>query len=558
MKEYLKRILKKSKKEIIIEVIVCIILRAILLLNPILYSETVNSISAFAYQKAIIILIIYIVSISIYKLFEYIRQYTFYNVYNKLYKESISIGLQYTNNNSIFSLSRFSAGEYLNIMSTDIDIICSFFTNGIYRSIQLLEFIVIYYYFFNVSIPLFIITIIFSIIVLIFIFIAGNKIQVYNRERKENNDKKTSAINDVFSGIKEIKSFNLSKNVNNKVNNETNKYVQSNKKYTVLYYAINIVSVYVFEILRLAVFIYGVYEIAKGRMELGILLVIYSYYQKIIDNFSLVSTLNLEYKNFKISLLRINKLFEYAKSSSDNDIIIEDSKGKIEFNHVLYGYRHDPVLNDFSIKFEPNTMSAITGKTGSGKTGIFDLLMKMNRQIQGSIMIDGIDISAISDTNYYNLISVARKSPFFFNCSIKDNLLMVGHSEEEIEKVCKEVGIHDAIMNLEKGYDTIITNDTKLLSSSNKRLLAIARVLIKNTKIFLFDEIIETLDKENRTTIMKILKEKKKDHTIIIITRDKKILKLMDNIVLIDNGILKATGTHEELLKTNNLYKEIS
>ena len=467
MKNYIKRILKKSKKEIIIEAFVCIVLRAILLLNPILYSEAVNSISASSYERAINILIIYIISISIYKLFEYLRQYSFYNVYNKIYKESTNIGLQYTNDNSIFSLSRFSAGEYLNIMSSDIDIICSFITNGIYRIIQLLEF-------------------------------------------------------------------------------------------SVIYYAIDIVAVYIFEILRLAVFIYGVYEIAKGRMELGILLVIYSYYQKIIDNFSLVSTLNLEYKNFKISLQRLNKLFEYAKENSENDVTIEEPIGEIEFNHVLYGYRHDPMLSDFSVKVNPKSITAITGKTGSGKTGIFDLLMKMNRQLQGSIMIDGIDISSINDSDYYNLVSIARKSPFFFNCSIKDNLMMVGKSEEEMEEVCKQVGIHDAIMSLEKGYDTVITNDTKLLSSSQKRLLAIARVFLKDTKIFLFDEIIETLDKENRTNIMKILKEKKKNHTIMIISRDKKILKLVDDIVLIDSGILQAIGTHEELSKTNDLYKEIS
>ena len=186
MKNYIKRILKKSKKEIIIEAFVCIVLRAILLLNPILYSEAVNSISASSYERAINILIIYIISISIYKLFEYLRQYSFYNVYNKIYKESTNIGLQYTNDNSIFSLSRFSAGEYLNIMSTDIDIICSFITNGIYRIIQLLEFSVIYYYFFNVNISLFFITVAFSLIVLFFIIMSGNKIQTYNKERKEN------------------------------------------------------------------------------------------------------------------------------------------------------------------------------------------------------------------------------------------------------------------------------------------------------------------------------------------------------------------------------------
>lgn len=558
MKKYVKRILRKSRKEIIIEFFVCIVLRTILLVNPILYSETVNAISGGKYSEAITVLIIYIISISIYKLFEFLRQYSFYNVYNKIYKECTNIGLQNTNDNSIFSLSRFSVGEYSNIMSTDIDIMCSFITNGIYRIIQLLEFSVIYYYFFNVSITLFLITVLFSVAVLIFIIYSSNKIQTYNKERKGNLDKKSSAVSEVFSGIKEIKGFNLGKNITNKVNSETNKYVQSNKKYTVIYYAINIIAVYVFEILRLSIFIYGVYEISLGKMELGIVLVIYSYYQKIIDNFSLVSTLNLEYKNFKISVQRMNKLFEYAKENKENEVIIENPKGEIEFNHVLYGYRHDPMLNDFTLKVKPNSITAITGKTGSGKTGIFDLLMKMNRQIQGSIMIDGIDIASINDSNYYNLVSIARKSPFFFNCSIKDNLTMLGKKEAEIESVCKMVGIHDTIMSLEKGYDTIITNDTKLLSSSQKRLLAIARVLLKDTKIFLFDEIIETLDKENRTNIMKILKEKKKNHTIMIITRDKKILKSVDNVVLIDSGILIDTGSHEELNKTNDLYKEIS
>lgn len=557
MRDFIKKIIRKSKKEIFFELIVCIVLRAILLINPILYSETVNYISDSKYGEAINILIIYIISMSIYKLFEYIRQRTFYSVYSKLYKESTSIGMQYTNNNSIFSLSRFTPGEYLNIMGTDIDIVCSFITNGIYRIVQLLEFLVIYYYFFNINITLFFITISFSIIVLTLIIIFGNKIQVFNKERKDNYDKKTSAINDFFNGIKEIKGFNLGKSINNRASNETNKYLQSFKKYSICYYAINIITVYIFEILRLFVFIYGVIEISKGNMELGVLLVIYSYYQKIIDNFSLVSTMNLEYKNVKMSLSRINKLFEYAKSDNENKVEITEPKGKIDFSHVLYGYRHDPVLNDFTIEVKPNTITAITGKTGSGKTGVFDLLMKMNRQIQGSIMIDDLDISIINDTSYYNVVSIARKNPFFFNSSIKDNLTIIGKETSEIEKICKSLGIHETIMSLEKGYDTVISNSTKLLSSSDKKLLAIARVLIKDTKIFLFDEIIEALDKENRDIVMKILKEKKKDHTIMIISRDKNILKQMDNIVLIDAGKVEGIGNHEELSKESSLYKEI-
>ena len=557
MKEYIKKIIKKSKKEIIFELIVCIVLRTILLINPILYSETINYVSDSNYSEALNILILYVISMSIYKLFEYIRQRTYYSVYGKLYKESTMIGMGYTYNNSIFSLSRFTPGEYLNLMGTDIDIVCSFITNGIYRFVQLLEFIFIYYYFFNTNKAIFIITLIVSAIVLISIILFGNKIQTINIERKNNYDKKTSALNDFFSGIKEIKGFNLGKSINNRVTNETNKYLQSYKKYSICYYAINIITVYIFELLRLLVFIYGVIEISKGNMELGVLLVIYSYYQKIIDNFSLLSTLNLEYKNVKISLSRINKLLEYANIKNDNNIEITDSKGKVEFSHVLYGYRHDPVLNDFSVVINPNTLIAITGKTGSGKTGIFDLLMKMNRQIQGTIMIDDHDISNIDDSSYYNLVSIARKNPFFFNTTIRDNLTIIGKETNDMEKVCKDLGVHEKIINLEKGYDTIISNDSKLLSSSDKKLLAIARVLIKDTKIFLFDEIIEALDKENRDTVMKILKSKKKDHTIIIISRDKKILKQVDNIILIDSGKLEESGSHEELSKTNALYKEI-
>ena len=557
-KDFIKTILKRSKKEIIIELFVCIILRIILLVIPILYSETVNYISYQMFDKAIYILILYIAIMTVNKTFEYIRQHTFYNVYNKVYKECTSLGVQHTYKNSIFSLSRFSTGEYLNIMSNDIDIISSFFSNGIYRIVQLCEFLVIYYYFFTINILLFWVTLFFSIIVLVLIIIFGNKIQVYNKERKDDYDNKTSAINDVFTGINEIKGFNVGKTINSKVNSETNKYTSSNARYAVLYNSINIAAVYFFEILRLLIFIYGIYLIIDGKMELGVLLIIYSYYQKIIDNFSLVSTLNLEYKNIKMSLSRFNKLFEYSRNENESDIEIKNPIGKIEFNHVLYGYRHDPILNDFTVEIKPNSITAITGKTGSGKTGIFDLLMKMNRQIQGSILLDKIDISSINDVSYYNLVSIARKSPLFFDCSIKENLMLIGKDFDEIEKVCKLVGIHDHIEKLEKGYDTIISNEKNVLSSSDKRLLSIARVLLKNTKIFLFDEIIETLDKEHRTNIMKILNEKKEEHTIIIISRDKKILKCTDEIILMNGGVLAGVGTHKELNNKNELYKEIT
>jgi ABC-type bacteriocin/lantibiotic exporter with double-glycine peptidase domain len=552
------KLLNNSKKEVLIEFFVCIILRAILLVIPILYSQTINSVSSSLYENAVKILIIYIILISLYKLFEYIRQYTFYKVYNKLYKDFTTLGMQYTYKNSIFSLSRFTNGSYLNIMNSDIDTICSFFTNAIYRVAQMMEFVFIFYYFFTINSALFIITLSASLIVLMFIVLSSDRIQKYNKYRKDTFDKKTSTISDIFSGIKEIKGFNIGKHINNKAISDTNRYTSANAKYSTKYNIVNIISVYAFELLRLLLLIYGVYQVSIGNMEIGILVIIYSYYQKIIDNSSLLTTLNLEYKNLKMSLSRYNKLFEFVGENSNNKMDVLDIKGDIEFNHVLYGYRNDPTLSDFTLKVKSNSISAITGKTGSGKTGVVDLLTKMNRQLQGMISLDGIDISAISDESYYNLVSVARKEPFFFNTSIKDNLMILGKTEEEIQEVCKKLGVHEKILELEKGYDTIMNNDDSVLSSSVKRLLAIARVLLKDTRIYLFDEIIETLDKSNRDIIMKILKEKKKNHTILIISRDSRILKQVDNVILMNNGVLIDTGTHEELLQNNRLYSEIN
>lgn len=557
VKDLIIKLLNNSKKEVLIEFFVCLILRAILLVIPILYSQTINNVSSSLYENAVKILIIYVILISIYKLTEYIRQYTFYKVYNKLYRDFTTLGMQYTYKNSIFSLSRFTNGSYLNIMNSDIDIICSFFTNGIYRVVQLLEFMFIFYYFFKISTSLFIVTICSCIIILMFIMIFSERVQKYNKDRKDTFDKKTSTISDIFMGIKEIKGFNIGKSINTKAINDTNKYTNANSKYSTKYNLVNIISVYVFELLRLILLIYGVHQVSSGNMEIGILVIIYSYYQKIIDNSSLVTTLNLEYKNLKMSFSRFYKLFEYAKDNDKDLIDVIDAKGKIEFNHVLYGYRNDPVLNDFTLIINENSMSAITGKTGSGKTGVVDLLTRMNRQLQGVITIDGIDISTIKDESYYNLVSIARKNPFFFNTSIKDNLMILGKTIEEIESVCKSLGLHEKIMGLDKGYDTVISNETKDLSSSDKRLLAIARVLLKDTRIYLFDEIIETLDKTNREIVMRILKEKKKNHTILIISRDTKILKQMDNIILMDSGILIDSGTHNELLERNKLYSEI-
>lgn len=558
-KKLTKTILKNCKKEITLEFLVCIVLRGILLIIPILYSSAINFASITLYEKAIHMIIIYVVVITIYKVTEYLRQRTFYNLYNKMYKEYTVKAVENTCANSIFSLSRFTTGEYMNILNSDIDIICSFFCNAVYRSVQILEFIFIYYYFYTISLELFIVSVISSIIVLLGILLFGRRLEKLNKKRKDSLDIKTGIVNDIFVGIKEIKGFNILNFVSKKVEIGADEYVSANAKYNREYNLSNIIAIYIFEIIRLIMLIYGIYMIKDGYMEIGILMIIYSYFQKIIDNFTLISTVNVEYRSLNVSLKRYNKIVEYARKSIEDGKFIDnnDTNGKIEFKNILYGYKNDPVLKDFNLKIREHSIYSITGVSDSGKMGIFELLLKLNRQHEGNILVDNNEISEINDEAYYKLISYARSNPIFFDCSIRDNLMLVEPDFSKIEKVCKMVKVHDDILKLKDGYDTIIGTDCTVLSSTTKKLLSIARVILKDSRILLFDEIIDSLDKTNKKNIIKVLQKLSEEHTILIITRDKGILKLSDEIILLDQGKVEAIGRHNELMETSDIYKQL-
>jgi len=554
-----KRILKNNYKKISYEFLVCIALRGILLVIPIIYSQSINELSKKDYNKASTLIIISLIIITVYKLFEYLRQVTFYRLYNKLYVDFTNESIKNACANSLFSLSRFSIGQFNNIVNNDVDVIASYYTNSIYRIVQILEFGFIYYYFYRVNIVLFWLTIGFSLLAMGYLQYKGKYLQKLNIERKEKLDDKLGIINDVFMGIKEIKAFNIINKMNEKVSHKVKRFIQSNSKFNITNAIYNIISLYFFEIIRLLIMLYGIKLIANHQLEIGVLMIIYSYYQKIIDNFSLISTINVETRGMIVSLNRFNKLSEYAHEENTDllPININELKGNIEFNNILYGYQHDPILNNISLQLKANTINVITGSASSGKSGICDLLLKLNRQHEGVVTIDHFEISKISNQQYFDLVSYARKEPYFFDISIRDNLLLVEEDFEKIVDLCKKLDVHEAIMKLPNGYDTIINLDATKFSPTDLSLLALVRVILKNTKIIIFDEIVDTLNKEGKKAVLKLLKTIQDEHTIVIISRDPDVLKLASNVILMNQGIVVATGTHDQLLKNNEDYRQL-
>lgn len=292
-------LIKKSKKELFNKVITSFLLRSLLLIIPIYWSKAINNITLSNYNKSYYQITFIIILAIMYYLFSYLNQVTWFNFYNKLYLEYTKL---IVNDNKINNLS---LAEYTNIINNDIDIICTFIGNLIVRIFQVLEFLIIYIYFLSINIYIFIITIFISIFMLYIFIKSGNNLQLENEKRKSSLDRKTSTTHRMYSLVKDNKDLS---NINKTFYKNNILYLKNNKKFNLLssYYTYLVLGI--IELTKYLVIIYSIYLIKIGNMEIGTILLIYNYYDKIITNFEVVGSISTEYQSFKVSLNRLNKV----------------------------------------------------------------------------------------------------------------------------------------------------------------------------------------------------------------------------------------------------------
>lgn len=538
----LKTVLKVAKWEYLLKVFTSLVIRGTLLIIPILFSAAVNYITEQDTNMTIVMLGISIALVLVYRLFEGFNQMAYYKLYNKIFKYYNDQAITMTKDNSIFSLSRFNPGQYTNMVITDVDIMSGFFSAGVIRVIQLVEFLIIFIYFYFLDVYVFLFTFIISIIMVIISIKLGNNVQKYNEKRKSQLDKLTSNSYSYFGAIKEVKSYNLFDKVSPYIYEQRDNYLKANAEYNVKFNFNNSIILFVFELFRLLAVMYVGIRAINGYADVGIVLVIYNYYQKIIDNILIALTLNVEYRNVIVSLKRFNHIREYS-SHSDKYLSIDKNKvkGDIEFTNALYGFRSNPMLDHISFKIPGNSITVFAGSNEVPELGVFDLLLRLNRMHEGTITIDNNDVSLINDNDYFALVSSVRRDTMLFDTSIKENLLLVNPDFDKVVEMCKKVGVDEDIMKLEKGYDTVV-NDNIELSMSARKMLVIVRMLLSESKILLIDDVINILDDKHEKRLIDLLMEMKKDHTILIITHSKRIIDRADLVLDITSNEVKVLG----------------
>ena len=309
------------------------------------------------------------------------------------------------------------------------------------------------------------------------------------------------------------------------------------------------------------VWVYGGWLVIEGEIALGSLVAFTMYLMMIQMPFRFLGWMLMLEQRAKASAGRIFEILDETSEIKDKENIveIEKLKGEVSFKNVHFAYAEEPILKGLSFEVEPNETVAIVGQTGSGKSTIIRLLSRFYDVDKGSISVDGVNVQDMGVRNLHYHVTQVLDEPFLFSVSIRDNIAYgrPNASMDEIIQAAKAAEAHDFIEQTSDGYDTIVGERGYTLSGGQRQRLGIARALIVDPSILILDDATSAIDVKIEAKIHKSLLKLLNKRTTILIAHRLSTINLADRILVLDEGEIIASGTHEELLRDEPRYSEI-
>lgn len=556
-------LIKEDKKKLIVAFI-CVFLSSMLsITNGLFQGKVTEEIVDKNIKMALIFLFIYfVIDILFNNVLSNIGVMISSKIESKLSKKLSVMVYEKSLNLPAYAFEEKTSGELINRITSDTETLSNTFNSIIQSLINAFGCLIILVYIFFNSWVVGLEIVVFLIIIILVTKKFNPKIKKINKELKEKRDDYTALSSESIRGIREIKTLGIKNNLIKEISLLRNlifkkdvEDINLHRTYSIIMWSIKITL----ETIVFATCLIGIY---LGKSSLGFFMAMTWYIYKyvwLIDN---LTGMNRMYQKLFISLRRINEIINNKLYDDDKfgDVSLNNVQGKITFDNVTFNYPNEDItLRDFSVSFVPNKKIAVVGKSGQGKSTLFNLITRIFDPKSGNIFLDDVNLKDLSEESLRKNISIIRQEPFLFNRTIKENFTVVkpNITLNEIKKYCKMAYLDDYIESLPNKYDTKLGEGGVNLSGGQKQRLSIARALAKESKVILFDEATSALDNESQGYIKKVIDNLVKNHTVIIIAHRLSTIVDSDIIYIVDKGKIQDHGTHKELLKKSIVYKKL-
>ncbi|MBN3523507.1 ABC transporter ATP-binding protein [Paenibacillus apiarius] len=307
------------------------------------------------------------------------------------------------------------------------------------------------------------------------------------------------------------------------------------------------------------IYMYGGYEVINGSMTIGAIVAFAAYLSRLYQPFGTLLNLHVEVVT---ALGVFQRIFDYLDMEPDvadqpEAMALSAVEGEIQFRHVSFGYDGSgDVLQAVTFQASPGEVVALVGPSGAGKSTLINLIGRLYDVTAVAVLIDGHDVREVTMASLRAQVAYVTQESFLFHASVADNLRFAkeGASQEELEEACRKAYIHDMIMSLPQGYDTIVGERGHRLSGGERQRLSIARAVLKNPRVLILDEATSHLDSESEAYVQVALAELMHGRTTVVIAHRLSTILAAEQILVLDDGRIVERGRHDQLLQQDGLY----
>ena len=484
-----------------------------------------------------------------------VSRYIEYDVKNQIFAHYQSLDQTFYKKNR--------TGDLMNRISEDVSKVRMYYGPVImYGTNAIVLFLVIITYMYSVAPQLTVYSLIPLPILSIFIYKISNLINLKSTKVQESLSDLSSYSQESFSGISILKSFNLQRKIFDKFNNFALTSYRNNLSLAKIQAWFFPIILFLIGLSNLIVIYIGGREFINGNIEIGVIAEFIIYVNMLTWPVTLVGWVTSIVKQAEASQKRINEFLDSKSSLEDGHLSIKDRNSKnIIFKNVTFTYQRTgiKVFDSFNLEIEEGKTLGIIGKVGSGKTTLLDLLSRVYDPEKGSILYNNKDIRSFKINNLRGLFSYVPQNNFLFSDSIYKNIQFGNPdaSNEQVQKAAKLSEIDSEIDKFEKGYRTILGERGITLSGGQIQRISIARSLIKDSALYLFDDCFSSLDTDTEERLINNLKNRLKNKSVVIVSHRVSCIKHSDKIIVLENGKIIQEGTHKNLINMDGYYKEL-